>query len=179
MKNNDHGFTKINNSSIDIILHIDSDYPKQFSPNVVLVPLFFCFFLQAKAGGTYLFHFIITFLPLILYLFTKLLLYKFSAWLFGEEEALEEYLFQTTLFNKYLGVVYLILTTLLIYSSVKIEVLYYSGLIMLALFLLFQLVRGFIIGIERGSNLLFIILYLCTLEITPWLILGKWIKFNL
>lgn len=140
------------------------------------IPLFFSFFLQAKAGGNYFFHFGATFIPLIIYLLAKWFLYKLSAWLFREEEAIEEYLFQTALFNKYLGVVYLILTTLLLYSSVKIEILYQFGIATLILFLLFQIVRGVIIGIERDNHLLFIILYLCTLEILPWLIMGKWIN---
>ncbi len=115
-------------------------------------------------------------LPFLLYLISKLVLYKFSAWLLVENETIEEYVFQASLFNKYLGVCYLILTTLLIYSPISSSFLSKIGLGVLFLFLSFQLIRGVIIGIEKGKNLYLIILYLCTLEILPWLVLGKWVK---
>ena len=125
------------------------------------------------------FSFALVLIPLLIYLILKLAIYKFSGWLFLEKEAIEEYIFQTNLFNKYLGVFYLILTSLLIYSPVPFGILYTIGTSTLFLFVLFQIVRGFLIGIQSGNNLFFIILYLCTLEILPWLIMGKWIKNTL
>jgi len=118
-------------------------------------------------------------LPLLFYILIKFLAYRFSAWLFDEREIIEEYVFQANLFNKYLAVSCLILSTLLLYSPISPKILVGIGLSTLFLFLLFQVIRGLIIGIEGGKSLYLIILYLCTLEILPWLILGKWINNGL
>jgi hypothetical protein len=118
-------------------------------------------------------------IPLLFYILLKFIAYRFTAWLLDEKEVIEEYVFQANLFNKYLAVSYLILSTLLLYSRFSPNVLIGIGLAILLSFLLFQVIRGLIIGIENGKSLYLIILYLCTLEILPWLILGKWINTGL
>lgn len=123
--------------------------------------------------------FLVILFPLLVYLILKLVAYKFTGWLFNIKESIEEYIFQANLFNKYLGVAYLILATLLIYSTIPFNLLFYIGSTILALFFVFQLIRGLIIGLQNGNALFFIILYLCTLEILPWMLLGKWIKSTL
>lgn len=120
--------------------------------------------------------FVLFLIPLLAYLLIKLMAYQFTAWLLEEKEAMEEYVFQTNLFNKYLGVVYLFLASLLIYSPIRVEYLYYSALIILLFFLVFQLIRGALIGVQQKKNLFLIIVYLCTLEILPWLVFGKWVN---
>lgn len=124
-------------------------------------------------------HFFVFLLGIIIYLMSKLFLYKFTAWLWKREEVMEEYIFQTNLFNKYLGVIYLLLTALLLYSNINSEVLINTGFVFLFLLLCIQLIRGVIIGKQSDGNLLLIILYLCTLEILPWLFIGKWIDNQL
>lgn len=114
--------------------------------------------------------------PFLIYQLCKLAIYKSSGWLFNEQETIEEYIFQTNLFNKYLGVVYLVLLCFLIYSPISSTFLAQLGVVILLSFLLFQLIRGLLIGREHGNQLYLIILYLCTLEILPWLIIGKWVK---
>jgi len=124
-------------------------------------------------------HFLVFFLSIVVYFSIKLFLYKFTAWLWRIEEVIEEYIFQSNLFNKYLGVIYLTLSALLLYSNIDSLTLIILGLALLILLMGIQLVRGFIIGKQNGENLLLIILYLCTLEILPWLIIGKWIDNQL
>ncbi len=148
---------------------------------ILCIPLFFGisrkWHLSLNEGIEVSFFMIL--LPLLSYLVIKLLSYKFSGWLFNMQEPIEEYIFQANLFNKYLGVAYLILTTLLIYSTIPFHILFNTGVTILILLLVFQLIRGVIIGLQSGNALFFIILYLCTLEILPWMILGKWIKSTL
>lgn len=145
---------------------------------VICIPLFFSVaalkVLDIPYSAIKVFLFILA--PLLLYLLAKFIGYQFSAWLLKEKEAINEYVFQANLFNKYLGVLFLVLVTLLIYSPIDPVKIIYLGFFILIFFLVFQLIRGVIIGIQRAKNLLFIILYLCTLEILPWLILGKWLN---
>lgn len=117
--------------------------------------------------------------PLVLYLLVKIAFYKFSGWLWNEKGVIEEYLFQSNLFNKYAGAGFLILTSMVVYSPISIFKIAQSGLILLGLLALFQLIRGVVVGLENGKHLFFIIAYLCTLEILPWLVIGKWIQINL
>ena len=137
-------------------------YVKLFNPNILAESQYFLFM------G-----------PVVIYSLTKIGLYQFSGWLWNEKPVIEEYLFQSNLFNKYSGVVFLFLTSLIVYSPVELVILAKIGLGLLVLLVLFQLIRGFIIGIENGRQLIFIIAYLCTLEILPWIVIAKWIKISL
>jgi hypothetical protein len=145
---------------------------------IICVPLFlsslFYHYLSTNYSLPQLF--IIIVIPLVFFVLFKLFFHQLGGWLFQETEAIEEYIFQTNLFNKYLGIVYLILSTLIIYSEIPVRWIGYTGFGILALFLLAQLIRGVLIGLQQNINLFLIILYLCTLEILPWLVLGKWIK---
>jgi hypothetical protein len=115
-------------------------------------------------------------LPLAIYLVSKLLLHKFFAWLFKAEEPMEEYIFQASLFNKLFGILNLVLLTFLLYSNINSITLIQLSLAALFMFLGVQIIRGLLIGVQKGISILLIILYLCTLEILPWLMIGKMIE---
>lgn len=112
-------------------------------------------------------------LALLVYSSLKFILYKFSAWLFEESELFEQYIFQLNLFSKFMGILMLFLWIFLIYSPFSTTLLFKLSLLLLLLFLVMQSVRGFIIGRSEGKHLLLIILYLCSLEILPWLLIYK------
>lgn len=114
--------------------------------------------------------------PITSYLISKLILYKFSGWIISDSEIIEEYVFQANLFNKILGVILLLINSLLIYSSINAGILISIGFSSFLLLFFLQLTRGVFIGREKGVKYLPIILYLCTLEILPWLILIKLVK---
>lgn len=148
---------------------------------ILMLPLFFSliytklFNLEASVEKQYLFFTV----PLAVYLIVKTGCYQFSGWLWDEKAVVEEYLFQSNLFNKYAGVVFLILTSLVVYAPLDISIIGKAGVAILILILIFQLIRGVVIGLENGKHLFFIIAYLCTLEILPWLVIAKWIKISL
>jgi len=119
-----------------------------------------------------------TFVLITGYLVAKFLLFKFSKWLFEVNEAIEDYLFQVNLFNKYFGVVLIFLNTLILYSSIDPLLLIKFGFSIWVVFYAIQLIRGFSIGFHHNKKWYFIILYLCSLEILPVLILLKWVKFS-
>ena len=148
---------------------------------ILLFPLFFSIvYVRLYSPSTNLgqFYFYLL-IPLVIYLLVKLVSYQFSAWLWNEKGVIEEYLFQSNLFNKYLGVVFLILTSLVVYSQIELTSLAFAALGAIGLSAIFQLSRGVMIGLENGKHLFFIIAYLCTLEILPWLVFGKLITTSL
>ena len=113
---------------------------------------------------------------LLVYTLAKLALYHFSAWLFDEGEVINLYLFHINLHSKFMGISLLVLWIFLIYAPIPASILLNISLVILVLFLGFQTYRGIVIGRSEGKNLLLIILYLCTLEILPWLLIAKSVK---
>jgi hypothetical protein len=105
----------------------------------------------------------------------KVAFYNFSSWLLSISEPMQDYIFQSSLFNKLFGLINFILIVLLLYSPLSDKVVIGISLLSLLIFMLMQLVRGLLIGIQNAIPMHLIILYLCTLEILPWLIIGKWI----
>lgn len=148
---------------------------------VIIIPLFFSLVYSKLFNPLVLLEqqYILVLGPLVIYLLAKTALYQFSGWLWNEKPVIEEYLFQSNLFNKYTGVAFLILASLVVYSPIAPIVLAKIGLTTLALLALFQIIRGVMIGLENGMHLFFIIAYLCTLEILPWFVVGKWITGSL
>lgn len=115
---------------------------------------------------------------ILLYFAVKLMLYQFSAWLFEEKELFGQYIFQLNLYTKLMGILLLFLWIFLVYSPISTQVLFNISLLILLLFLALQTYRGFIIGRSEGKHLLLIILYLCALEILPWLLIYKSLENN-
>lgn len=148
---------------------------------VLIIPLFFSLIYEKLFNPAIIVEqqYLLIMIPLLIYLLSKTACYQFSGWLWKEKPVIEEYLFQSNLFNKYTGVTFLILTSLVVYSPIELSILAKIGLAVLALLAIFQLIRGIMIGLENGKHLFFIIAYLCTLEILPWLVIGKWIKISL
>lgn len=105
----------------------------------------------------------------------KFLLYQFSAWLFDDQERVTEYVFHVALVNKFIGIILLILSVLFIYSTINSNWIFGLGLFSIGMALLVQIARGFRIGVQKSKDLILIILYLCTLEILPLLVVSKFI----
>lgn len=110
---------------------------------------------------------------LLLFSLLKLITYKLSAWVFNSSEEIKEYIFQTNLIAKFLGLVFIVLALLLCYSKVNFQILLWVGIAVLIIGIGLQVIRGFLIGLQKSKDLILIILYLCTLEILPLIILGK------
>lgn len=148
---------------------------------LIATPLFFSlsYVIKINSEVNYFNLFSLILLPILVYLIGKLIVYKYSAWLFSEQEAIEEYVFQANLFNKLLGIIFLILSTFILYSTFSENTFITVGLIATLILSSIQLIRGAIIGIEYNKNLFMIILYLCTLEILPWLVLIKLVNNSL
>jgi hypothetical protein len=110
----------------------------------------------------------------------KVLLERLIASLFNIDELIDSYLFQKTTFKNYSGFILLPTNCLLIYTLEPTRNLIY---VIIGLIILVNLI-GFITSFKNHqklliNNIFYFILYLCALEIGPYLILYKLIKdFN-
>ncbi|WP_299339132.1 DUF4271 domain-containing protein [uncultured Psychroserpens sp.] len=110
----------------------------------------------------------------------KVLLERLIGSLFDIDELIDSYLFQKTTFKNYSGFVLFPINCILIYALKPSESIIYG---VIGLIILINLI-GFISSFKNYQKLLlnnffYFILYLCALEIGPYLILYKLIKdFN-
>ena len=91
--------------------------------------------------------------------------------LFHQDRGLTEHRFNFVLIFQVTGLLLIPCTIIASYSAVAKEEFVYITLIILALVYVYRLVRGVLIGLTNRISLIYIILYLCTLEILPIVVL--------
>jgi hypothetical protein len=100
--------------------------------------------------------------------------------IFNKREEFREYLFQLMIIYKNLGIYFLIIVIGIAYirDDLRIYLVYLAGLLVLAAFIL-RFVRGLQIVLNKKDVLIFyLILYLCTLEILPFLIFYRFFSLS-
>ncbi len=111
----------------------------------------------------------------------KIISIRILGFIFEMREAAQEYIYNIVLFNKTIGLVLFPVTLCLAYARQLPPMwLVGIGLCIWGLVLLYRFVRLSWIGLSvRGVSFLYIILYLCTLEILPFIVIIKvLIQFN-
>lgn len=124
-------------------------------------------------------HSFIDFLQIInffsFFILLKYLIEKIIAVCFNIEEFAEQYNLLKINYRTYLGLLLLPVAMILFYGNIDKEVALYiiCGLIVVMNFILYWIIFKYY---QKTINryLLYFILYLCTLEIAPYLILYKW-----
>ncbi|MCD4746894.1 MAG: DUF4271 domain-containing protein [Bacteroidales bacterium] len=104
--------------------------------------------------------------------FIKILAVIFIGRIFKLENMSKEYLLNILIFNLISGI--FLLPSLVLITYIQSTAIIYIVLIMIGLIILYRIIRGIFIGLScLNFSLLYLILYLCTLEILPFLILTK------
>lgn len=108
------------------------------------------------------------------FILTKILLERLIGSLFGVDTLTDSYLFQKTSYKNYLGLILIPLNALFIFYQTPSEIIV---LITISLLMLINL-TGLIVSFKVHQNILtrnlfYFILYLCTLEIAPYIIIYK------
>lgn len=95
--------------------------------------------------------------------------------IFEVKEASSEYVYNILLFNKTIGLVLFPVCLLLAYArQIPAEILIWGGIVSWCLILVYRLLRVILIGVSNSSvSFFYIILYLCTLEIIPFVVILK------
>ena len=107
----------------------------------------------------------------------KTLLERLIGSLFEIDNLIDNYLFQKTTFKNYSGLVFLIANLFLIYANIKVEIVIISAFTVVCLINLF----GFFASFKNyqkfiNPNFFYFLLYLCALEIAPYILLYKVIR---
>ena len=84
----------------------------------------------------------------------------------------QEYLFSITVFNRVLGLFLLPVSASIAFIPVsQVEVLLFAGAALIGIFYLMSILRGGKIFLKKQFSISYLILYLCTLEILPLLLI--------
>ena len=124
--------------------------------------------------------FLIFSLAILVLFWLKSFALRITGFLFDKSKLFAEYRHNVSLYNKIYGLLLLPVVVGLLYGGDSLYVLLiYSGLALLAVFYLLQLVRGLEIIIRKGVSLFYLFLYLCALEILPIIVLYKLVQLFL
>ncbi|WP_299777788.1 DUF4271 domain-containing protein [uncultured Formosa sp.] len=112
------------------------------------------------------------------FLIVKILFEKLIANLFNIDDIIDNYIFQKKSYKNYFGMLLVPVNAVLIYSVTPSKTILYIIASILVTILIIRLSTS----LKRyqkliKSNLFYFILYLCTLEIAPYIILYKFITF--
>jgi hypothetical protein len=121
-----------------------------------------------------LFSFLKIILGVALFFLIKIMVERLIGSLFDIEPLMDQYLFQKTTYKNFSGLILLVFNTFLIYSGIDVKLLIYSGLTLV----LVSHIIGFVNSYQSNftalnHNFFYFLLYLCALEIGPYLILFK------
>jgi hypothetical protein len=98
---------------------------------------------------------------------------------FSRTDLSETYTYNTLIFNYLFGVVLLPCLAFIYFSNIPFEaILNYVIIPCFAFTFIFRIFRLFMIGIQNNFFVLYIILYICTLEILPLVVLSKFFIFK-
>jgi len=150
-----------------------------FSNFVISVSVFLFFtyntFIQEVPFDLFLFSKIT--LGILLFFLIKIMIERLVGSIFDIENLMDAYLFQKTTFKNFSGFLFLFFNLFILYSPIDIQWLIYSCL---TLVLISNLI-GFINSYQSNLtvinlNLFYFLLYLCALEIGPYILLFKVLK---
>jgi hypothetical protein len=106
------------------------------------------------------------------YFFAKRLIYSVLGVLTESRVEVQEYLFSITVFNRVLGLFLLPVTATIAFVPLsQVEPMLVAGLVIVGIFYLMSLIRGAKIFLRKHFSISYLILYLCTLEILPLLLI--------
>jgi hypothetical protein len=111
------------------------------------------------------------------FLLYKLIVIKFSGWLLYQRELFNEYLFHNLLYYQIAAIfIFPLLMIVAFAGSIISQYLIYSAIGIFILFQLFIYFRGTTIILKKGVLFFYWILYLCTVEILPFLLLYTYLS---
>jgi len=106
------------------------------------------------------------------YFSAKRILYYLIGILTESKQEVQEYLFSITIFNRVLGLFLLPISAAIAFiPTSQIEILLFAGIAIVVVFYIMSLIRGAKIFLKKQFSISYLILYLCTLEFLPLLLI--------
>lgn len=135
-------------------------------------------FIQFNTTFTIPFHetVLISILVPIIILFAPILLLYFVEIISGEKGLLKEIKLTNWILFKGMGILLSIILLIVVFSRINSSWMFLNINYLLIIAYLYRVFRGFIFSIQKGISWYYIILYFCTFEILPLLILYNGIR---
>jgi len=106
------------------------------------------------------------------YFWAKRIIYYITGVLTESNSEVQEYLFSITVYNRVLGLILLPVTAIISFiPKSQVEYLLFGGILIIVVFYLMSLLRGGKIFLKKHFSISYLILYLCTLEFLPLLLI--------
>ncbi len=176
-------FTSLVNYPTSMRLWQESNYPASHAAyrlDIIFYIIFSVFVFQAFSilgsadSVNSLLYFLFSLGGVMIYFLGKRFLYQTIGALFETRNETGEYLFNMSNYNRTLGIVLIPLVALVSFSPVSnSKILVFTGLTIIIAFQLLLLQRGVIILLRKQFSILYLFLYLCTLEFLPLLLIYK------
>ncbi|HYW97146.1 MAG TPA: DUF4271 domain-containing protein [Bacteroidales bacterium] len=126
------------------------------------------------AGLTGINQFLVAAVFLAALMIGKVIVVKTTALIFNREKLFNAYLFHNFIFNKITGIVIIPFVLAIAYSKgLPRDIFIYSGFVALASVVILRITRLLMFIFKNVVLLFYLILYLCTLEILPMLVIVK------
>ena len=124
-------------------------------------------------GNSYL-AILVIILSILLYRTFRFILVRFIGYISNTQKGLEEFFFNQLIYTRILGIIIPPFALLLAYSNEKsLSIVIYSATVLFAITLIMRTMRSIQVFISNGFPIFYFLLYLCALEITPFVILVK------
>lgn len=122
-------------------------------------------------------HFLAICVLLILFWAVKIILILLSGIIFHTEKRTKEYLQNMLIFALILGAMLVPVNILIAYSNTHIFL--FIGILITIINLIVWYIRGFLIGLSyKNYSILYLFIYLCSLEILPLIVIAKMVVKN-
>jgi hypothetical protein len=106
------------------------------------------------------------------YFLAKRIVYYIIGILTESKADVQEYLFSITVFNRVMGIFLLPITATIAFIPInQVELLLIIGFVIIGIFYLMSLLRGGKIFLKKHFSISYLILYLCTLEFVPLILI--------
>lgn len=144
-----------------------------FNTGFFVFEIFHVFKIQFLGFGSFSMFAIFTGCITLVYLF-KYIFYSFIGAILNAQREAFEYIHNLFLFNKIYGVILIpVIVCIPFFGAPVANYLIFAGVFLFVISFLFRMFRGIQISLKINFSFFYLILYLCTVEILPVLILGK------
>lgn len=107
----------------------------------------------------------------------RLILVNLAGFLFNRIKLFREYLYNSFIFNKLLGIVLLPLLVFVVYTSGTLRELFQWVAVAVVLsIVILRIIRGFVFSFKKDVSIFYMFLYICALELAPLALLYKWLE---
>ena len=109
--------------------------------------------------------------------FGRIVFVNLTGFLFNRLKIFREYLYNTFIFNKLMGMAILPVLLFVVYTTgVLQEVFFWLAITIVTLVVFMRLIRSLVFSFKKDVSIFYMFLYLCALEIIPLTLLYRWLE---